>query len=526
MGDEVRPTQVRNEICDGYYGNVVQAGAIGGGVHFHQGPRDETSDLQNPVIVRVRREPGSTMADLVVDADPPRPMAPSGTLYIVTLQARPTTRAGILRAARGVVVSRRPPRPACLQPRIGRAIVPRYFRTELDADPPRLEAQGADFPFSISATDVEEFHFEAVVRSDEVCWRIELDWECAEHEGTVVIDNNGEPFEAYPVAALYLEGHAPSALNSGCGWIGHEPECPALRFESEPAHASRPTQRSTAFDDLYLAVLDLDAGMRVADPDDPASWDGYRTLATRVRTLLGRPDFTGHDSARFRDLLVRVVRYFYLSGQHQVGVTVARPAHRQWAADLGEDHRDTLAMANRLAGCVFGSGKHEEARVLWEDALPRLARTLGESHPDTRNVAGNLAASLNALGEYEQARDLIKVSLRMNRQALGDDDPVTLRAAGQLAISLYRAREFEEARVLQEDTLGRYRRTLGKDHPETLQEAANLAFTLDELGEHEAAKALDEDIWQRRRRVLGENHPKTLASKARYRRERPADQER
>lgn len=523
MNDEVRPTHVRNEICDGYYGDVVQVGYNHGGVHFHQGSRDELSDLQNPVIVRVRREPGSTMADLVVDADPPRPMAPSGTLYIVTLQARPTTRAVILRAARVVVLSRRPPRPACLQPRIGRAIVPRYFRTELDADPPRLHAQGADFPFSISATDVEEFHFEAVVTNDEVRWRIELDWECAEHEGTVVIDNNGEPFEAYPLAALYSEDRAPSPLNSGCGWIGHEPDCPALRFESLPVQASPPTQRAVAgSDDLYRAVLELDAGMRVTDPDDPASWDDYRALATQVRTLLGRPDFTGHESAQFRDLLVRVVRYFYLSRQHQVGVTVARPAHRQWAASLGEDHRDTLAMANRLAGCVFGSGKAEEARALWEDALPRFGRTLGASHADTRNVAGNLAASLIALGEYERARDLTRDTLRLNRETLGHDHPVTLRAAGNLAISLYRTRQYEEARTLQEDTLARYRRTLGEDHPETLQETANLALTLTELGDPEAAKALDEDTWQRRRRVLGENHPQTLASKARCRREGPA----
>ncbi|WP_063806810.1 tetratricopeptide repeat protein [Streptomyces regalis] len=522
MEDEVQSTHVRNEICDGYYGDVVMAGSIRGDVHFHQGQRDELSNLQNPVIVRVRRQPGSTLADLVVDADPPRPMAPSGTLYIVTLQARPTTRAVILRAARVVVESRRAPRPACLKPRIGRAMAPRYFKTELDTDPPQLHAQGPDFPFSISATDVEEFHFEAVVRSYEVRWRIELDWECAEYEGTVVIDNNGEPFEAYPVAALYSEDRAPSPINSGCGFIGHEPGCPALRFESEPAPAIRPTQRAAVSDDPYRAVLDRDAGLRVTDPDDPASWDDYRALASQVRMLLGRPDFAGQESAQFRDLLVRVVRYFFLSGQHQVGITVARPVHRQWAANLGEDHRDTLAMANRLAGCLFGSGKHQEARALWEDALPRLCRTLGESHADTLSVVGNLAASLNALGEHERARDLMEDRLRLNRQALGDDHAETLHAVSNLAISLYQTRDFEGARALQEDALTRYRRTLGEDHPQTLHEAANLAFTLEELGKAEAARALDEDTWQRRRRVLGENHPQTRASKARCRREGPA----
>lgn len=548
MGGKSEPIPFSNAICDGYYGNVVQAGVIHDGVHFHQGTRDAPSDLQNPVIVRVRRGPGSTLADLVVDADPPKAMAPSGTLYVVTLQAR-TARAVVLHAARVVVLSRRHPRPACLIPRLGQTIVPRYFKTELDVDPPRLNAEGEDFPFTISATDVEQFRFEAVVRTDEVRWQIELDWECAEYDGTLVINDNGRPFEAYPIAALY-SGHDPSPLHSGCGFIGHQPGCPALRLESEQTQPSQMPARPRPFEaparipagdagpaarqdgpwaggsgDLYRAVLALDAAMRVTDPDGPGSWDDYRRLVPQVRTLLSRPDFTSYESERFRALLVRVVRFFYLSEQHQLGVNIARPIHRDWAAALGEDHRDTLAMANRLAGCLFGGGRSEEARTLWEDILPRLRRTLGEAHPDTRNVAGNLAATLKSVGEPEAARDLMEETLRLNREALGHDHPVTLRAAGNLAISMYDARDYEGARALREDTLLRYRRTLGEDHPDTLQEAAALAFSLDGLGEHEAARALDEDTWQRRLRVLGENHPKTRASQERCRRERPTDQE-
>lgn len=523
MGEEDRPIHVRNEICDGYYGNVVQAGVIHDGVHFHQGMRDELSDLRNPVIVTVRREPGSTLADLAVDADPPRPMAPSGTLYVVTLEAR-TTRAVILDTARVVVTSRRPPRPACLQPRIGRAIVPRYFNTDLDAARPRLHAEGEDFPFSISATDVEQFRFQAVSTINEVCWQVELDWRCAGHEGTVIINDNGKPFEAYPVDALFTDDNSPSALSWDCSFIGpHQPGCPAHRFQSQPSPAAEaPALIATAgVDDLYRAALDLYAAMEETDPDEPASWPDYRKLATQVQTLLSRADFTSHESEHFRALLVRVVRYFYVSEQRRLGLNVARPVHRDWSAALGEEHPDTLAMANRLAGCLFGVGQAEQARDLWADILPRMGRTLGEAHPDTRTVAGNLAASLNALGDYEAARDLLKETLRVSAEALGQDHHVTLRAAGNLAISMHLLQDYEGARALQEDSLRRYRRTLGEDHPETLQEAVDLSFSLNALGEHDAARALNEDVWQRRRRVLGEDHPDTLAAEARCRGEWP-----
>ncbi|NVK80228.1 hypothetical protein [Streptomyces morookaense] len=170
VNDEDRTNHVRNEMAHGHFGNVVQAGIVRDGLHIHQGFRDAPSDLENPVIVSVRRM-----------------MAPSGTLYIVTLQAR-TTRAVILHAARPVVLSRRP--------RFYKAITPRHFRTELDSEPPRLYTEGPDFPFTISATDVEQFRFKVVGNADEVYWQLELDWSCAEYEGTVVIDDNGKPFEA------------------------------------------------------------------------------------------------------------------------------------------------------------------------------------------------------------------------------------------------------------------------------------------------------------------------------------------
>lgn len=496
MADEQTDSDQRgyvNKITDGHHENVVMAGVVHGGVHVNHGG-DLQSDLADPVIASVRLRPGGTLADLVVDADPPRVMVPSGTVHVITLEAR-TTRAVVLHAARPVVVSRRVPRPACLAVRIGVKVEPRRFTTDFDAQPLSLRAQGADFPFSISATDVEQFWFEPIARTHEISWRLELDWTCAGRSGTTVIDNDGEPFEVYPVAALY-DGRQPSALSSGCGFL-HQPGCPSLLLEESgaattlwqsgssplyPAHGGQPPQPRPDDDpeELKQQVLALDIG---ADPDHRQSWPRYRTIASLVRTLLLHPDARSDEPEAFRALLVRVLRYLNVSGQHHPATVVGRGLHADWARALGADHPDTLAAANRLAGGLIGLRKYEEAREVFADVLPRCERVLGEDHAQTLTVASNLGAALNALGAHQEARDRLEEVLRRSRRALGPDHPSTLRAAGNLVNVLRRLGDPQAARPIAEDTLARLRRTQGTDHPDTVHAVRTLTAVLTELGE-------------------------------------------
>lgn len=171
----------------------------------------------------------------------------------------------------------------------------------------------------------------------------------------------------YPAAALH-----DSALSSGCG-LSHEQGCPSLLLEESgaatslwasassslppyPAPASLGALPATATprleepdpEDLKREVLAVDPG----DPDLPASWAEYRRIASLVRILLDHPDF------------------LYVSGQHRPGAAVGRELHLDWTRTLGEDHPDTLAVANRLAGFLIGLRKHAEARDLFADNLP------------------------------------------------------------------------------------------------------------------------------------------------------------
>ncbi|WP_345945038.1 tetratricopeptide repeat protein [Streptomyces albus subsp. chlorinus] len=544
MEDENRTAGIRNDLSGEYHAPVVQAGQVHGDVtlHHHHAGGDAPDALANPVIATVGLRPGSTLADLVVDDDPPRHVTPSGTLHIVTLEAR-TARAVVLQAARAVVLSRRLPRPACLRPRIGRPIEPRRFLTDLDADPPRLLAQGTDFPFSISATDVEQFWFEPVTTTHEIAWQLEVDWTCAGHRGTTVINDNGQPFEVYPVAALFSDdeeeggdglGDGHSALQS-CGSLGrHHPACPARRLEAASAAPAPPTQgrpvhavstvlpvpggrpsapSGNSTEEIYRDALALGTALASADPDDPATWPDHRKFARQVRTLLTRPGFRSHESEPFRAQLIRMLRYLFVSQQYELGIRTARTVRRAWSAALGEDHPDTLAAANRLAGFLYGFAKDDQARALWEDMLPRCERSLGDDHALTLTVAGNLGAALSQLGAHEAARDLFEDVLHRSRRALGEDHADTLRTAENLASILRKLKDHQAARTLGEDTLRRSRKALGEDHPSTLFAAERLALTLRELGETDTARALEEDIHERRRRVLGEDHPDTLRAR-------------
>ncbi|GAA4960850.1 hypothetical protein GCM10023205_25280 [Yinghuangia aomiensis] len=466
MDDEKRPSRIWNEIASGNFENVVQAGTIHGGVHVNRAGADDPSALEDPVIVTVHRECSEWLA---VDADPPRWMPASGMTYIVTLEAR-TVRAVVLRAARVVVLSRRLPRPGYSPARneilIGSRPSERDFEADLstadsvgqqpparkrfgrravhaprnpaprphfDTDSPQLRPIGPDFPFTISATDIEQFRFTASAGFEEVCWQVELDWICAGRQGTVVINDNGYPFETYPSGAF-----------SGPGsWALEEDDADyerglrrrlAKEYRTPPPPAT--WSQSTGIQDVYNAALALDSAMRDSGPDDRAAWPAYQQLAMHVRTLLGQERFHSHKSEQFRALLIRVIRFFHVSGQNSLGEKIARRVREDWETSLGKNHPHTLALANRLAGCMYGRGRYGMARDLWESILPRFQKTLGAEHSDTLTVTSNLALALGGLGKLNASDELLDTAeklagqaLRMSIQALGNDHLTTRRTS-------------------------------------------------------------------------------------------------
>ena len=96
-------------------------------------------------------------------------------------------------------------------------------------------------------------------------------------------------------------------------------------------------------------------------------------------------------------------------------------------------------------------GEYEQARQLDEDALDRSRRILGENHPETLRVANNLAVDLQALRQTDAARLLNEDTLARRLRVLGEDHPDTLTSAYNLAADLRALGEYEAARQLDED---------------------------------------------------------------------------
>ncbi|MFJ8201054.1 FxSxx-COOH system tetratricopeptide repeat protein [Streptomyces sp. NPDC096152] len=260
---------------------------------------------------------------------------------------------------------------------------------------------------------------------------------------------------------------------------------------------------TAAEDDVTTLLL---TAVTPNDTNAPADWPTWAALTSHLTARLD----AAAQHPPLHQTLIRAARYLCVSGQARAGRDLASTLHPAWVTTLGEDHPDTLGIAQYLGHATADLGEYAEGRRIIEDTLERRRRVLGENHADTLQSASDLAATLGRLGEYAEARRMGEDTLERRRRVLGENHPDTLQSATNLATTLGHLGEEEEARRMGEDTLERRRRVLGENHPDTLQSATNLAATLDRLGEYAEARRMGEDTLERRRRVLGENHPNTL----------------
>ncbi|MEU9882859.1 helix-turn-helix domain-containing protein [Streptomyces phaeochromogenes] len=70
------------------------------------------------------------------------------------------------------------------------------FGVNLDAGRPATSPKAGqrDFPYKVSESDPEVFYIFADARAHNVSWYLELDWSSGTKEGTVRVDNKGQPF--------------------------------------------------------------------------------------------------------------------------------------------------------------------------------------------------------------------------------------------------------------------------------------------------------------------------------------------
>ncbi len=134
---------------------------------------------------------------------------------------------------------------------------------------------------------------------------------------------------------------------------------------------------------------------------------------------------------------------------------------------LGEEHPDTAASYNNLAGVHARQGEYGKAERLYEKAIEIRERVLGEEHPDTAASYNNLAYVYASQGEYGKAERLYEKALGISERVLGEEHPFTAASYNNLAGVHARQGEYGKAERLYEKSLGIHESVLGEGHPST-----------------------------------------------------------
>ncbi|MBG6104758.1 hypothetical protein IW249_005172 [Micromonospora vinacea] len=186
--------------------------------------------IQDPIITTTRVLPDQGRTVIVAEGNPPQAVAPSGSIFVVTVEAR-APRAVILHGARVVVLSRRPPRRACMIKGVAGGLDVRRFDVDLDCENPQMRMRGErDFPLTVSPDDPEEFWVQAVTAANEITWTVAVDWVVNGIAGTTMVNHAGPPFSLYPVDLLIAEPGKQS-LRTSCDYGAHEDGCPTLTLK-------------------------------------------------------------------------------------------------------------------------------------------------------------------------------------------------------------------------------------------------------------------------------------------------------
>ena len=245
---------------------------------------------------------------------------------------------------------------------------------------------------------------------------------------------------------------------------------------------------------------------------DPAAWPTWRTLLPHIDALTDHAP-ADTDTATMAHLLNQSGLFFINQGAPARAIRFLHRSLTDRRRVLGEDHPDTLASRNNLAGAYQEVGDLGRAIPLLQHGLTECVRVLGKDHPDTLRSRNNLAGAYRDAGDLGQAISLYEQTLTDRRRVLGKDHPDTLTTRNNLAHAFQKAGDLGRAIPLYEQTLTDRRQVLGEDHPDTLTSRNNLISAYHEAGDLGRAIPLNEQTLTDSVRVLGEDHPETLRSR-------------
>jgi tetratricopeptide (TPR) repeat protein len=105
----------------------------------------------------------------------------------------------------------------------------------------------------------------------------------------------------------------------------------------------------------------------------------------------------------------------------------AEDEYEKYKLELGEDHRETLALFCSIAKEFYKKGDYDRALPLYEECLAKRKRFLGDDHRDTLISLNILAGLFYNNGDYYRALSLYNECLEGWKRVFGEDNPNTRR---------------------------------------------------------------------------------------------------
>jgi tetratricopeptide (TPR) repeat protein len=196
--------------------------------------------------------------------------------------------------------------------------------------------------------------------------------------------------------------------------------------------------------------------------------------------------------------------------QHQEAEARSKEGLAECEKTLGEDHLDTLQMADCLAMVFQSQGRQAEALTTRTRVLNWCKAKYGPDHIDTIRQTYNYALIYDQQGQYDQAITLYLTALESSKKLLGPTNPLALRILSSLATIYDLQDHTDQAETTFRETLAAQTSLLGPEHPETLLTMHNLALCSQSRGDYATAEAYLLRVLAAQERILGPENSATL----------------
>ncbi|RKN12524.1 FxSxx-COOH system tetratricopeptide repeat protein [Streptomyces radicis] len=241
------------------------------------------------------------------------------------------------------------------------------------------------------------------------------------------------------------------------------------------------------------------------DPNEvlPATFPRYSELLSHARSSRAMEC----EDPWVRQMVANLVRYLYISADHEGCRVFASEVVTTWRRLLGEAHLETLAVSRRLGHALDALGHYPETRELNARTLRLLRESpeAGEDHEDTLAAIGSVANDARILGDFERALELNHSRWERATRLLGEEEPYTLGAANDYAHALRAVGDHATALRVSERARDTSAVVLGEDRLLTVLLATNVTVDVRELGDFMRARAMQEEVYAHAARTLPPN---------------------